>query len=288
MPEVCEVTLTAQILEHKVKNHAIVKCTILSGRYTKHLPTNWHEFQKNMPYNIKAIRNKGKFLWFSLFHHQDIEVNKMYIWNTFGLTGMWGFTKSKSSHIEFELDNGFKFWYSDSRNFGTMIFNPSRPETLAKVKSLAPDFLQSDNWNVAKAKKYNQQLVVILMDQKKIGSGLGNYLVAEILYRTKISPYQICSNMSEHQITSLTYWIKYVTKLCYINNHTGYMRYFEGEQDKIVKRDYHPDVIIPAGTEFQFDVYRRDVDSLGNKVLGDKIIKGRTTYWVPEVQKIVK
>ena len=31
-------------------------------------------------------------------------------------------------------------------------------------------------------------------------------------------------------------------------------------------------------------VYQRDVDIHGFKVIPDKILKNRTTYWVPEIQ----
>ncbi len=37
--------------------------------------------------------------------------------------------------------------------------------------------------------------------------------------------------------------------------------------------------------KFRFNVYRQDTDYLGNKVIGDKIIGNRITYFVPSIQK---
>jgi hypothetical protein len=48
--------------------------------------------------------------------------------------------------------------------------------------------------------------------------------------------------------------------------------------------DYHPDIELEEDT-FEFQVYKRKVDPLGNEVLADKIIGNRSTYWVPNVQK---
>jgi formamidopyrimidine-DNA glycosylase len=297
MPEVCEVTLTAQILENKLKNKILTKCKILSGRYTKSPPFGWKLFQDNLPYRIKAVRNKGKFLWFSLVcivndnNNDNIDnKNKMYIWNTFGLTGGWGFDQArsiKSGKFEFELEDGFKFWYYDVRNFGTMKFDPNKLDLVNKIKTLAPDFLQCDDWDLKKITKYHKKIIEVLMSQKLIGSGLGNYLSVEILYRAKISPHQMCDLMPQSMLNNLNYWIKYVTKICYMNNHTGYMKYFQGLQDAIPKVNYHPSIDLD-NAEFQFAVYRQKLDLKGNKVIKEKIIKGRSTYWVPSVQKEIK
>jgi hypothetical protein len=51
-------------------------------------------------------------------------------------------------------------------------------------------------------------------------------------------------------------------------------------------KDYHPKIKLTAKDKFKFNVYMQEKDPLGNNVLRDKDVnKGRTTYWVKEVQK---
>jgi hypothetical protein len=48
--------------------------------------------------------------------------------------------------------------------------------------------------------------------------------------------------------------------------------------------DYHSEIKITKEHKFMFYVYRQKVDFLGNKVISEKIIKNRSTYWVPKIQ----
>jgi formamidopyrimidine-DNA glycosylase len=182
------------------------------------------------------------------------------------------------------LSNNKVAYFSDMRNFGTFKFTTDEELLKKKLKELGPDFLK-DDVNLNLITKYKDPVIKILMDQKKIGSGLGNYLTAEILYRAKISPHRLCTDLSKTDIVNLTYEIKYMVKLAYVNNHIGYMINLETEADKIVRKNYHPDIKLKTTSEFEFQVYRQKTDPYGNKVIGEKIISGRTTYWVPAVQK---
>jgi formamidopyrimidine-DNA glycosylase len=173
------------------------------------------------------------------------------------------------------------------RNFGTFKFTQDRNALEKKLAELTPDFLR-DDFDLSPIQKYNSPIVKILMDQTKVGSGLGNYLVPEILYRAKLSPHRLGSSLSNRDVENLTYWIKYITKLSYVDNHIGYMVNLEDEAETIKKKDYHPEIKLKDKT-FEFNVYRRKTDLKGNKVKAEVIIQSgknkRTTYWVPAVQK---
>ena len=123
------------------------------------------------------------------------------------------------------------------------------------------------------------------MDQKKVCSGIGNYLVAEILYRDEISPHRLSDSLTDEEIKNLKYWIAYVVKLSYVANDIGYMINLKNEKDKITRKNYHPEIKLKkSDQEFRFNVYKKKFDPLGNKVTAEKIIAGRTTYWVKKVQ----
>lgn len=292
MPEIAEVALTAQILEKYIKGKILYLMNFTTGRYTKKLPVGYKEFMEDLPLKVVRVNSRGKFMWFELEKLSEgknkttNKTNKWYIFNTFGLTGMWSLIEPDKYKAVMNFED-LCVYYSDQRNFGTFKFVNNEKELQKKLASLKQDFLKDENINLDGVKKYNIPIVKILMDQTKVGSGIGNYLASEILYRAKLSPHRLGSSLSNKEITKLTYWIKYVIKLSYMDNHIGYMVNLEGENNHIHKINYHPAIKLKEKT-FKFLVYRRKTDPLGNPVKGDKIVgpadKKRTTYWVPAVQ----
>lgn len=283
MPEVAEIALTSEILKKYLKNKTLESIDFVSGRYSKKDPEGLDEFTKALPLKVVDINSKGKFLWFDLKDPND-KSRHWYIWNTFGLTGMWSFVESDYARALLTFSNKKVAYFSDMRNFGTFKFSNNREALSKKINELTPDFLKDDDFDLAPIQKYKDTIVKILMDQKKAGSGLGNYLVAEILYRAKISPHRKGLSLSDKELTKLKYWIKYMTKLAYTDNHIGYMINLESEANKIPRTKYHPNVKL-KDKEFLFQVYRQKTDPKGNPVKAERINGERTTYWVPNIQK---
>jgi formamidopyrimidine-DNA glycosylase len=276
MPEGPEVALTSQILNTLLKNKTLHSINFTSGRFMENPPINYQQFIDNLPMKLKSVNSKGKFMWFHFYNKKQ----NWYIWNTFGLTGIWSFRKFKYLRAEFIFSNK-KLYYSDMLSYGTFKFSNSEEELKTKLNKIAPDFLK-EQVDISKITRYNIPIVKLLMSQTKIGSGLGNYLVSEILYRAKISPFCLGSQLNSEQIKKLSKSIQYLTKLAYFSNEFGYMINLE-KSNKIKRINYHPKIKISG--EFKFNVYRRKFDLHGNPVKKDKIIESRTTYWVPNVQK---
>ena len=322
MPESAEVTLTHLYLDTKLKNKWIQNISIIGGRYKRNsaIP-GLNIFKKVLPLKIVCLNSCGKFMWFEL---EDKDHENYYILNTFGLSGRWSFEKDKNSNVLFEiLDDKTKktydLYFTDPRNFGTLQFTDKRKDLTDKLKKLAPDFLKTEFTEkefyeryltfLKKSKKRSEMPIIkILMGQQisnGLGSGLGNYLAPEILYRAKISPHRKLGDISKKEIYELLKQIKYVTKLCYLTNDTGYMvhlkEFADNRLDNVKKGiypDYHPDIKIKKNEKFSYQVYQQKKDPLGNNVKAEIIIKssknkkagktdketGRTTYWVPNVQ----
>lgn len=295
MPEVCEVCLTAQYLSSMI-GHKITKIKILSGRYEKN-PIKGCETLE-FPLKIKKINTKGKFMWFTMTHNDKT----YYMLNTFGLTGKWSFEKLDFSHVKFYIENKTKkydLYFSDVRNFGTIEFTTDVKVLNKKLDKLGVDLLQtslSDNEFqkiVQSLKNKKKKIVVVMMSQDAkdgIGSGLGNYLVPEILYRAKISPHRTISSLTKQDLIALNKAIKHQLKLCYISNTTNYIshlsKFLETHRKNVENGnfpDYHKNVKI-GKEKCNFNVYRREADDDNNPVTGEVIIPGRTTYWVPDVQ----
>lgn len=313
MPEVSEIVLTCQYLKSKLKNKIIEKIEILNDKYTRK-SFNYIDIIETK-YIIKNIDSKGKLMWFKLCYDNSNEYsnecsNDLYFMSHMGLTGMWSFNETKNSRIKIKLNNtntNTYLYFNDARNFGKIeILN--QKEYIQKTNLLADDvlktaFTEQDFINIIEQflnkskKRYDQLIFKVLLEQnKKTGlfSGLGNYLTAEILYDAKISPYRTIGSLSKHDLITLSKSIKYITKLSYYNNNTGYMnnfgsKYIKQHKLKIDENklpEYHNDIKIKKNDEFKFKVYGQKFDPNNNEVIADKKLnKGRTTYWVKNIQK---
>lgn len=282
MPEIAEVALTAEILNDNLKGKKLIAMDFVDGRYARKNPNGFDGFMDNLPLIVDKVDSRGKFLWFEL-HDPLNKKNIWYIWNTFGLYGMWSFFDPKYKRAVLSFNDDIIVYYSDMLNFGTFKFSQDKTLLDKKLKGLSPDFLKDSDFSLAKIKKYKIPIAKILTDQKKIGSGIGNYLIAEILYRAKISPHRLGNSLTKKELDDLKYWIKYVIKLSYQDNHIGYMVNLNDMLKKHKKRDYHPDIKLNE-SQFKFLVYRQKKDPLGNDVVVEKM-NNRSMYWVPQVQK---
>lgn len=312
MPEVCEVTLTSLFLQDAIMNHTLTQINVIGGRYLKKPLKGLDEFNNKLPANIYNIDSKGKQMWFVV----KTALETFYIMSHLGMDGRWGFKKDKNSNIVWTLkdknNNILYLYFTDHRNYGTLEFITQKIDFVTKINNLGPDFLKTEfdkvelknriknlicKNGIIVQQKANKNIVKVLMEgQKKadgIGSGLGNYLTAEILYMAKISPTKTIGEIygNNELIERLTCSIKFITKLSYLTNITGYMENIKEFVKEIRNKvnngkapNYHKDIDI-QNSVFSYQVYRKKQDSKGNKVETIEIIKGRNMYWVPDVQK---
>jgi formamidopyrimidine-DNA glycosylase len=301
MPEGPEIIITSQYLTSKIKKKNIIGFEILGGRYT-HQKLKGLELINNTPLTIQSIDSKGKFLWMKML---DKTGKCIYMLNTFGMTGKWSFIKNPSARIMFtiqsktDLNKTYSLYYIDGRNFGTMEFTSNKNILNKKINKLASDVLKTkmsddDLSNMIihyrDTSRKDKNLVKVLMDQEAIVSGIGNYLVAEILYEAKLNPHRSLDDLTEIEINNLAHAIRKIAKEAYYDNNSGYMEQYDAfmktHTEKIEKGqfpDYHTD--IKSVKKFKFKVYQKDLDPLGNKVENDEIVKGRTIHWVKKIQK---
>lgn len=302
MPEICEVVLTSQALYDKLCGLKLTSVNILGGRYLKKEFSGYNSLLLNIKKNItlKSINTKGKFLWFTFVDAQNEE---SHILNTFGLAGKWGFNAKEVANIELCFGD-MCVYFLDQRNFGTIEYSTDTLAVATKLNKLAPDLLKENytpkifaEWfDLFEKEKKNgeKKIVKVLMEQNKgsgIGSGLGNYLVPEILYKTKISPHRLLKNITHKERLLLGENIKKILKQCYVYNKTGYVEYLgdfiEHHYDGIKSGkypNYHPSIPFTKNNPLVFNVYRKKKDTHGNDVIGEKILSGRTTYWCPTIQ----
>lgn len=301
MPECPEVTILSHYLKDELIGKTMKSLEVISGKYLNSKITGASMLDGQTLYKIINVDSKGKVLYITLKHLNDV----IYFVSHLGMAGEWSFEESDMDRVRLHLNDDKTLSYVDPRNFGNIeVLLPN--EFTKRIGKLAPDVLKIDftdydfyeifqKYLKKSKKRYNQCVFKVLTKQNLsdgIFSGLGNYLIPEILYDAKISPYRTMQSLTKEDILVLGHSIKYITKLSYYNNTTGYMTNF-GNYSKIHKDgidskiypNYHTDIKIKKTETFKFKVYRKNTDPFGNQVIKDKELnKGRTVYWVKEVQ----
>ena len=183
---------------------------------------------------VSTLNCKGKFIYLVLDQgrQNDNNVTENYaeddyqrsIWITLGMTGQFANDKEVENpkplasnsdkersgprwYIELmdtQTKETRRIYYRDARNFGTLRFSLSASELNEKLASLGPDLLDfkttTEEVFLAAMEKSTQtrNICKFLMDQSKI-AGVGNYILAEGLYRSRLDPWADLSEISVGQ-----------------------------------------------------------------------------------------
>ena len=288
MPEGPECTRTARQVDRAVRGKQLVNLNIISGRYTKKLPTGFADFyialeERHLP--VKGVYNKGKFIWWEFGDLLPI----CYMYTTLGMSGNFKLQPSKHTRIAFYFDDDTAIYYNDQRNFGTVKFVFESKDHERKLNSIGPDMLNnpctfSEFLGIAR-RKANWTIVKWLMDQGQI-SGVGNIYKSESLFLSGIAPHRTVGSLSEEELEKLYTAICQVLSASFesggatirnysdlYNNHGKYTRFPSNPAEMIAAR------------QSRVMVYNQKEDIYGNKVERLKLNDGRTTFWSPAVQR---
>jgi len=162
--------------------------------------------------------------------------------------------------------------YSDPRNFGTLEFTQDKEKIAREKNTLGLDIMDAattwklfytrvEEWKRSHLKSCS--IEEMLTDQKQVVCGIGNYLKSELLYEVKMAPMRDIRNISMEEWKSLFQKMKSKTRKMY-------QIMLRGEEKKY---------------EESMKVYGRKEDLEGRKVETYTDPRGRTTHWVPSVQK---
>jgi formamidopyrimidine-DNA glycosylase len=300
MPEVVEIRKYADFLKSKLKNKYIEKINILQGRYKKHKPFNlYKEISKELPLKVIDIRTKGKFLYI-------VFEKNYYLLSTLGLSGGWVYKnndiikfplemdyiktdivdsyKTRSlNHLNVEFiisnDKGSIFFY-DTLSFGTLKGIDSKEELNKKLSHIGPDIMDENTTfeifykRITNEKYLNKKIGIVLMNQKVI-SGIGNYLRADVLWMTKISPFRKINELSMSELKNIYKSVRLLTWADY--------NYKKGVKLGIIKKTDK----IPKDFQRDFFIYMQNKNIYGEPVLKEPLYEGsqkRMIHWVKKRQ----
>lgn len=275
MPEGPELANSRDKLKKLLEGQIIVEASPgLAGRYLTHPPVGFEDFVEHSsraPFTVVQVSTHGKFMWWKMVSSQTT----CYLHCTYGMSGGWYRSPTKHTAFIFEYTEGSKLFFNDPRHFGTIKFVYSEKEHTKKLASLGPCILGGQVTPEIFAenilRKPNRTIAEALMDQSVV-AGVGNYLKAESLYRSGVSPWRLVTDISSEEFV----------KLC-------------GEVISSARESYHSQgaTILTYKTvdgssgaaQFQFRVYSLKNCPLGHPIRHEETPEGRTSWWCDQCQK---
>ena len=173
--------------------------------------------------------NNGDAIIMTSDNDKDDDVKERSIWITLGMSGQFLNEKEEERRrstgyyekrvgprwylqlYNEEDQKRIKIFYQDARNFGTLKFCTTQKELEQKLSSLGPDLLDTANFSSeefitivrsTQNRSPKMNICKFLMNQSKI-CGVGNYILAEGLYRANIDPFITLSDVSDGQLNDL-------------------------------------------------------------------------------------
>jgi formamidopyrimidine-DNA glycosylase len=281
MPEGPELRHSRDVLRNIVVDKFMTRLlTTTSGRYSTKQPEGMTEIVKDLPLRIESVDVKGKFMWLTL-KGQD---KTWYMWCTYGMSGQWSRTADKHAAFIFEYnDSGGlitrdqqKLFFNDQRRFGTIKFVSDVNAHEKKLASLGPDILEDpplapELFAERILKKPMRTISEALMDQSCV-AGVGNYLKAEILYRSGVSPHRNVTELSADEIVEL--WAETISasREAYLDHGASIRTYKTVDNEK-------------GKAQFFFRAYGQKHCPSGHAITREETRDGRTSWWCSICQK---
>ena len=133
------------------------------------------------------------------------------------MTGYWSNRKTKYLKFIITTDKN-KIYYNDKLGYGTLKVSLDKKTLNKKLDTLGCDILDSKQdekkfIEKIRKKKKDIEIAKVLLDQK-IASGCGNYIRADALYLSKISPFKKISKLTDFQLKKI--W-KSLQKIAFYN-----------------------------------------------------------------------
>jgi formamidopyrimidine-DNA glycosylase len=268
MPEGPECKRVYEGIAEFTKGKTISEFEVLGGRFLKRAPDL--AVKPSVPNRVTGGGVKGKFIWLEFS-------DETCLWITLGMSGYWSTEPKPHSHFRMGFEDGASLYFVDQRRFGTLKFT-QKSELKKKLASLGLDMLNDTTLSlhdfvrqIELPKIQTKTVAEVLMNQS-IFAGVGNYIKCEILYRSRISPYRLVKDLAAEDLINIWNWGRLIMRTSYSQGGASIRNYRQvsGETGLFT---------------FEFEVYAQKQDPLGNTVVREETLDGRTTHWVPELQR---
>ncbi|MFM2103161.1 MAG: hypothetical protein RL740_248 [Actinomycetota bacterium] len=201
MPELPEVETVRAGLEKHVVGKTIITTKQLHPRALR--PDSLGPLRTFKGAKVKRVNRRGKFMWLE-FDRPEVLVAHL------GMSGQFkvqqqGSTQEAHLRANFALSNGKELRFIDQRTFGWLAVDTLTDGVPNLVSHIArdpfdPKFIKAEV--VSTIQKKRGQIKKVILDQEII-SGIGNIYADEALWRAKIHPETIASELTKTQISNV-------------------------------------------------------------------------------------
>jgi formamidopyrimidine-DNA glycosylase len=291
MPELPEVKHVVRALRRVVIGRRIVATEITLPKLIA--PTTPSAFKRRLKgLTITGVSRRGKFILIELDKNAlphgrataPARTSDQVLAVHLRMTGKFRYLSAddelpKHARAIFYFDNDRRLVFSDQRKFGVMKLVASSELTKTKgISELAPEpFSDEFSFDYLKATlaRSRRSLKTLLLDQTRV-LGLGNIYAAEALFRARINPFKISSELSTKRVARLHAEILEVLQDAITDSSTS-------------RIDLERPDAFTYGEAFErfWQVYEREGDpcvKCGARIR--RVVHGaRSTYWCPKCQR---
>jgi len=183
-----------------------------------------------------------------------------------------------------------KIYFDDSSMLAKIDICLNEKELITRLKSQGPDFMLAslihhnkepiiniyqepitlNKWLsiVNNPRIQTKPIMDLLKENTRVG-GIGNYLRAEILYQSKISPYRSLANLSDQD--KINIYNSAIDIMCISYSLGGHS----------IKDYQHPN---GEYGKFVPTIYKKEKDPFDNDIVAEKKKGKQIMYWVPKIQ----
>jgi len=218
MPELPEVEHVVRALRRAVLGRQIVAVEIRLAKLVS--PTSTSIFIRKLKNaRIESVGRRGKYILIELDSNRVLAVHLRMTGQFLVLTP--DDPLPPHAHAIFYLDDERRLVFRDQRQFGVMkLVARSQLSQTKGIKELAPEPF-SDDFSVAYLNetfaRSRRTLKTLLLDQTRV-LGLGNIYAAEALFRARINPFKIASELSSRRVERLHQAIRDVLRAAVSGN----------------------------------------------------------------------
>lgn len=204
MPELPEVETVRRTLEYQLKDVKIKDVNIIYPKIIDNVtPEEFKQKLKNQQF--QNYRRIGKYLIFELSDYTLVTHLRME--GKFYIKQDLEAYEHKHTHLIFELSDGRKLQYHDTRKFGRMYLYP-RDSIFFEQKAFQNVGLDAFDPNLQSINLYKKSrnrkitLKQFLLDQKNI-AGIGNIYADEICFRVGLHPTSTVGNLNKKDFENI-------------------------------------------------------------------------------------
>ena len=276
MPELPEVEHVVRALRRAVLGRQIVASEVRLPKLIS--PTSSSTFSRRLKNaRIESIDRRGKYILIELDSNRVLAVHLRMTGKFLVLTP--DDPLPPHAHAIFYLDDERRLVFRDQRQFGVMkLVAKSQLGTTKGIQELAPEPF-SEDFSLSYLKetlaRSRRTLKTLLLDQTRV-LGLGNIYAAEALFRARINPFKVASELSSRRVERLHQAIRDVLRAA-----------VSGNSSRRINLENPNGFSYGEAFGKVWQVYEREGEACFK--CGTRIRRlthgGRSTYWCPQCQR---